>query len=224
MKIIQVKNKITGSQKALDILKDLVDKDTLLLLSGGSSPDVLYELISKEQVLKPGAICLIDERYGFSLHNNSNEKMIKDTNLIAYINKEGIPFFGILKKDISLKETTSEYEKVITNLFKKFPRRVAVMGIGEDGHTAGIKPNLEYDHNRLVSGYEDKGIFGKRITLTFKALSQIERFIVLVFGQNKSKALREMLKSDNQKQIPAAFYSKVHDKVNIITDININID
>ncbi len=211
MKIIKCKDKKEASNKALDLLKDYVDQNSLLLLSGGSSPTLLYKFIAKHRNISLGAVALIDERYGSLMHNNSNEKMISDTGLKDYINKEETPFFRVLNGQ-GMEATVSEYEQTIKKLFQKFPKKLAIAGIGADGHTAGIKPGLEYDHNRLVVGYNDKdGGFGKRITLSFEALSKINKFIILIFGNSKKKAL---------DKLPSSFYNTISAEVIVLTDIN----
>lgn len=218
VKIFRYKDKIEASRKALDLLLQAVNQDTLLLLSGGTSPGMLYRLIVRDKVLKPGAVALVDERFGSSMHLNSNEKMIADTGLADYLDNEGIPFYRILKEG-NMETVTAQYEETVRGLFKKFPKKVAVMGIGADGHTAGIKPGLEYGQSRLVISYDDKnGPFGKRITLTFEALSEVDEFIVLVFGEEKREALEKMLKEQDQCQYPAVFYTKVPAKVKLLTD------
>lgn len=219
VKIFRCKDKIEASRKALEFLLQTVSSDTLLLLSGGTSPDLLYRLIAKSKSLKPGAVALVDERFGQPMHPNSNERMITETGLVGYLNNEGIPFYKILKEG-SMETATVQYEETIRNLFDKFPKKVAIMGIGADGHTAGIKPGLDYDHAKLVVSYDDKnGSFGKRITLTFDALSQIDEFIILVFGEEKREALEKMLQEQGQNKLPAVFYKKFPGKVIILTDI-----
>ncbi len=219
--VVMVKNKIDGSRKALDLLKKVVSKDTLLLLSGGSSPTHLYRLIADEKTLKPGGVVLIDERYGLLMHDKSNEKMIKDSGLLSYLNNEGIPFCGILE-DLSLQETVKQFEIKLGQILNKFPKKVAIMGIGADSHTAGIKPDLEYDHFDLVTCFDDElGYFGKRVTITFEGLMKIDKFILLVFGDNKKQALQNIFKKEDQKHFPAVFYAKASAEVTIITDISV---
>lgn len=222
IEIIKYKNKNEASKKALEFLLKAVDQNTLLLLSGGTSPDLLYQLITQDKTLQPGAVALVDERYGLPMHNNSNEKMIADTGLTSYLAVFEIPFYGILKEE-DMVVAAEHYERIIVDLFKKFPKRVAVMGIGADGHTAGIKPNLEYNHKRLVVSYDDtKGSFGRRITLTFEALARVDEFIILVFGEDKKPALREMFLEKGKELIPAVFYAEYGVKVTLLTDIQID--
>lgn len=219
MEVIRFKDKNEASQKALEVLLNNIDSDTLLFLSGGTSPDLLYRLLAQNKTLKPGAVAMIDERYGLPMHDNSNEKMIISTGFVEYINKEGIPFYGILK-NASIEKVTQAYQQVLQALFKKFTKRVAVMGIGKDGHTAGIKPGLEYDHNRLVVSYDDiSGLFGKRITLTFEALEKVDKFLILVFGEDKKELMEQIFRENDPKKIPAVFYLNTSAEVKIFTDI-----
>lgn len=221
IKIINCKDKDKASKEVLEILLEDINQDTLLLLSGGTSPDLLYKCIVKNGTLKPGAVALIDERFGAPLHNNSNEKMIAETGLLEYFNKAGIEFHFILSNE-EMEESAFKYEQIIKDLFRKFPKKVAVMGIGADVHTAGMKPGLEYDHTRFVVSYDDvNGPFGKRISLTFDALAEIGEFIILTFGENKKEALEKMFQEKDQQQFPAVFFTKIPAKVILITDVDL---
>ncbi|MBI2019170.1 6-phosphogluconolactonase [Candidatus Daviesbacteria bacterium] len=217
IQIVHCKDKIEASKKSLEHLLQIVDKNTLLFLSGGTSPDLLYQLIAQGDGFKAGAVALIDERYGEVMHDNSNEGMIAQTGLTDYINNVGIPCYKILQgKD--LETTANEYEQVIKDLFAKYPKKIAVMGIGADGHTAGIKPGLDYDQSKLVVAFDDKGAFGKRVTLTFKALEKIDEFVILAFGENKKESLQKVFTESDQKKLPASFYNKTTSLVAIYTD------
>lgn len=217
--IIKCMDKNEASQKALEIILSDIDQDTLLLLSGGTSPDLLYRLIAQDRTLKPGAVALIDERFGFPMHDNSNEKMIAETGLVEYLNKERIPFYRILGRN-TLTAAQEYYEQIISDLFKKFSKKVAIMGLGADGHTAGIKPSLKYDHSKLVISYDDAGgLFGQRVTLTFEALNKINEFIILAFGENKRWAIEKMLERPNSEDFPAAYFAGISTKVILLTDI-----
>lgn len=219
IKIISCKDKKEASIKAMERLLKICGKDTLLLLSGGTSPDRLYQMIAQDETLKIGAAALVDERVGLPMHLKSNEKMIADTGLIDYFKNAKIPFYGILKEG-NIESVTLQYEQLIKELFKKFPQKVAIMGIGSDGHTAGIKPGLEYDRSKWVVAYNDKtGPFGKRATLTFEALAEVSEFIILVFKEKK-EALEKILQEQSQQILPAVFFKKTFAKVTIFTDID----
>lgn len=219
VKVIQCSDQKEASKKALNFLMKSVDQDTLLFLSGGSSPKFLYQMIAQNKELKPGAVALVDERFGPPFHINSNEKMIKDMGLVDYLNNEGIPFYGILQNR-DLEETAIVYEKRIKELMKKFSKKVAIMGIGADGHTAGIKPGLGYNHKKLVIAYSGNDSFGSRITLTYEALFCINDFFVLIFGLTKKDILLNLLTGVQKNNLPASFYTKTQAQVFLFTDVN----
>lgn len=198
MRVLHVATEEEGSYRAFAIMKKLVDKETLLLLSGGRSPTLLYELMASSVGFKPGSVALVDERFGPPFHAKSNEKMIKDTGLINYFETLGISFYRILTSRKSREKLARKYNRTMTLLFKKLPKKVAVMGIGEDGHTAGIAPNrgdfknpLFKDKESFALSFNDAhGPYGARITLTFKALRKVDTFIIVAFGKEKRRALK----------------------------------
>src|SRR3989344_1532466 len=139
IEIVKVKDKEEGQVKAHDLLLGLVDKDTLLALSGGTSMDYRAMLVDADDVV-PGAICVVDERYGKPFHKDSNEKLLLDQGVKNFADDKCIETHKILK-GANFEETAKVYDLEIRNLFKRFPKRVGVMGVGTNLHTAGIFPN-----------------------------------------------------------------------------------
>ena len=230
MRIIKVKNPEEGVEVCKKLLYEIVSKNTVLFLSGGSTPKVLYQKLAEEGKLKAGAVALVDERFGERLHENSNEKMISETGLVNYLSKQNIRFYPILDNK-NMEESTSDYDETVRYLFNYFPKSIGILGVGVDGHTAGLPAIAEIsqrilnDKSSLVSFYDDQESFYKqRITLTFLGLSKLDEIIVLVFGKDKKKALRQMFKTDSITQIPARFLTQpeISNKVILITDQNIN--
>ncbi|MBI3984496.1 MAG: 6-phosphogluconolactonase [Candidatus Levybacteria bacterium] len=219
MKIIKVKDAGEGVDKAKSFIYKYSNSQTALFLSGGLTPKALYQTLSTDKKLKAGAVAVVDERFGLPFHDNSNEKMIKDSHLFEYLKSTNTLVFTVLNgKDID--NTTKDYEKIISRLFKSYKQKIAILGIGEDGHTAGI-PKGYYNSNELVIKIDDfPSEFRKRITLTFKALEQMDRLIVLVFGENKKKVLNEMFKKGLLEELPARFYlqKEISQKTILITD------
>ena len=211
------------------IIYSSVDSKTLLFLSGGKTPQELYADFAKEKKLSVGAVALVDERFGFANHSGSNEKMMRKTGLPSYLEEMGIEFFPILRSHLEgvkldLEGTAQAYDKTVLQLMRRFEKKVAIMGIGEDGHTASLPAGIQnsnFKNQNYVIGIENfPGEFRKRITLTFKALSEMNKLIVLVFGENKKNALKKMFEKGSIGEIPARFYSKpeIAAKTLLITD------
>lgn len=232
--IATVKNQEQGIQAAKAVLDTLVDPRTVLFLSGGTTPKPLYEQLAKEGTA-PGAVAEVDERYGPLGHSTSNQLMIEQTGLRAYLAQHGIPYSGILQDGLTLEQTADAYNKVVEGLLRRYGRSIAVLGIGDDGHTSGIAPNrpgLSADKagftnpifsqkDRLVSAFDDTtGSFGKRVTTTFKALGEMTLLMPLVFGEKKQTALQKIFTKGSVEEIPARFYLRpsIASKTLFITD------
>lgn len=232
IKIIQVKNSEEGVEVCKKLLYEMVSKTSVLFLSGGSTPKVLYEILAKEQKLNVGAVAMVDERSGKKLHDNSNELMIKNTHLLSFLQKSNTKFYPVLQNE-EMQNTALQYDETVRYLFNYFQKSVAILGIGADGHTAGI-PAIEEisqkildDKSSLVNFYDHKeSFYKKRITLTFLGLSKLDQIIVLVFGKDKKKALKLMFThsagsgQESIAQIPARFLREkgIAEKVILITD------
>src|SRR6266566_3671143 len=101
MQQLSVQNIDQGIEQAKKILYEKVDKKTVLFLSGGKSPKSLYQELAIEKKLHPAALALVDERYGQLMHDNSNELLLRRTNLLNYMRSEQIPFHHILQENLS---------------------------------------------------------------------------------------------------------------------------
>ena len=229
MQEIIVSSPAEGIQKAKELLYHKVTPDSALFLSGGSTPKPLYEQLAHERKLYPRAVGMIDERYGKPMHENSNEKMIADSGFLPYLYSIHCPVYHMLKEDTPMKELLAAYDKRLIALVMNIPHKLAIMGIGTDGHIAGIAPNRDDFHNpifdekdiTLVNSFTDeKGSFGTRITLTFDGLSLMDEFIILAFGENKKEALRKMKEQGTEQEVPARFFLRenIESKAILITD------
>lgn len=223
IKVVKVKDKDEGQQKAHELLKKLVDQSTLLALAGGNSPDY-RKMIVQPGDINPGVIMVTDERYGEQFHKDSNELLLKQSGIKECTDEKCIEAHKILT-GIGFLESAARYDEVVSGLFKRFKNRVGVMGIGSDLHTAGIFPNSEATTSKeyVVAEVVDNQ-FPKRISLTLKALGEFSAFIVLAFGKDKEASLRKLMdsKENDIQKYPAVFYRESKIPAYLITDINYN--
>lgn len=120
---------------------------------------------------------------------------------------------------LSLGRTSAaiEYDNRLRSLFADFSKSIGILGIGADGHTAGIagnrkdfkNPLFEKEiMNNIVSDFNDKlGIFGERISMTFLGLSMLDFLFVLVFGKAKQNALSKMFAHGSLEDVPSRFFT-----------------
>lgn len=229
--IVVVPDASVGCNFASKIVTNLVDSRTVLYLSGGRTPQSLYHDLARAEHVSPGAVGLVDERYGPKFHKNSNEKMIVETELVKYLSLRDVPFYPILGKGATREETAHLYDEQLRANNALFQKSMAILGIGSDGHTAGIPAKKTvtisaedeklYTTYELAAAYHDTtGMYGERVTMTFLALSLLDLLVVLVFGEDKQHALKEMFSTGSEEDIPSRFYTRpeIAGKTVILTD------
>ncbi len=236
--ICPVTDEKSGIAVVLSLLHALLDKQTVLYLSGGRTPKTLYGEIARGEKLHPGAVAMVDERYGDPMHENSNERMLSESALLRFATILNIPFHQILRPGLSREERSDEYDQKVRTLLSQYKQHVAILGIGMDGHTAGIPSKASLgvkgqdaetfvldlagkSKDRMVIDYDDKsGFYKERITMTFQGLSMMDILIVLVFGKDKKPALELLFSDGPEADIPSRFFKRtdIASKTLVITD------
>lgn len=222
-------NQHAGYDLAKTILYELLDRKTVLYLSGGNTPKILLEQLAKEETLIAGAVGMVDERFGPKFHDKSNEKMIQETGFLRYLQMRDISFYPILQ-GMSREKTAATYDEKLRTLNATYQKSIAILGIGSDGHTSSLAPNrpdfsnpmfTDAQKHLLVSEFDDpKSFYGERVGMTFLGLSMQDILIILAFGEEKKKTLELVFTDGPEIEIPARFFkrSDIAPKTIIITD------
>ncbi len=200
-------------------------KKTLLFLSGGSNANLYGYLAGylNHYELPLLFIAQIDERFQPNQALEINAEQIRKTGLWKVCGEKGIPYYIISQKG-SVETASKEYRKTIEDLWEKLDYIIAVLGIGEDCHTAGLIPGYEKDWNTdsYVVGYDLKlGKFRKRITITPKLMEKFDYALIVAKGAKKKEAIKNALKKENLQNLnkyPAVIIQKIP-KLDLFTDI-----
>ncbi len=190
-------------------------KKVLRFVSGGSVVPIEV-LVSKKIKLNNKNqlfVFLADERFGPIGHRNSNSLLLESSG------------FNIPKANIVPVLTgrnflvTAKYLRlVLKDLFDSCDYKVGVFGIGADGHTSGIMPHSEAIHiDELVCAYETPE--HDRVTITPKAINQIDEAFVYAVGENKWSALEKLKENIPIEEEPAQVLKKIPN-LKIYTDYN----
>ena len=94
----------------------------------------------------------------------------------------------------------------------------AVLGMGDDGHTASLFPGsagLQEDRGPVAAVEEHAGF--RRLTLTLPTLRRARRLVFLVTGSGKHDALQRVLGRDDSG-LPAAVVSRAGRRVLWLVD------
>ncbi len=187
-------------------------KKVLWLLSGGSNLPASVEVMDNVSAAlsKNLTVSLIDERFGEEGHPDSNW-----TKLLAagFDVKQG-SLLPILKPGLNFEQTVERFQKILKDGRENNQTVIVQLGIGEDGHVAGILPDspAALEKKDLVCGYQSQPFL--RLTATFPAIKKADIIYAFAFGSNKQAALVSLqskkispIKQPDQilKQIPKAF-------------------
>ncbi len=169
----------------------LAEGAVLLLLSGGSASGVYQELANiLDLELEPGQLVvgLVDERYDLNPdHADANDRLVRASGLVARLEELGAIYTPVLHGH-PLAEEVAQYNYQLTQFIQHEQRQIiVVLGIGPDGHIAGILPDNNaalfkerFESESLVAGYANDSPFPQRITATFPLLRLASVAIVLV--------------------------------------------
>lgn len=195
------------------LVHELADgRRVLWLVSGGSNVLASVHIMDSipPKLSENLSIMLVDERYGEPGHADSNWAQL----LQAGFKGDKATLLPALEEGLSFKRTIERYNQLATRALDDNEVVIAQLGIGDDGHLAGILPGspAAVETDALVVGYKSDPY--TRLTLTFAALRHITAAYAFAFGDNKRKALkilqRQSLPLGEQpaqilKQLPKAY-------------------
>ena len=183
-----------------------------LVLSGGSTPKGVYELLGSVGYRSRIAWDKVhffwgDERCVPPSSPESNFRMAQES-LVAKI---PIPAENVhrIAGEQRPTEAARAYEMEIQNFFSLEPGEFPafdfiLLGIGGDGHTASLFPGTTALHvtDRIVTEVYVEKIKAHRITMTFPTINNSRSICFVVEGKNKAVVLRE-IREDTGNAYPA---------------------
>ena len=169
----------------------------LWILTGGSNIKVCVSVMAalEAENLDNLTMVLTDERFGAPGHADSNFFQLHQAGLM----ERGATFVDMLYGG-SFEETVKVSADAMEHIFANSKTIIALIGMGPDGHIAGILPHSPAAVNDEVwmIGY-DGGQF-QRFTLTPFALSHIHECFVGTFGAERKVPLETL----HDKMLPIA--------------------
>ncbi len=170
-------------------------QNILIALSGGRSPIPLLEKLSNAELdFSKITFTLVDERIVPTDNKDSNEHLLK-TYLLKN-NAKNARLIGLVDTDLNNEKILTDANNKIANI------DLAILGMGEDGHTASIFPCSKelnkalHDNSNYVITNPETAPYS-RISLTLNALINIPVLILSINGGTKLKVVTEANKGDN---------------------------
>lgn len=190
-----------------------------LVVSGGTSPAGVFAELAKTTLNWPGVhVILSDERWVPPEHEDSNEKLVRETLLAG--EAQDASLLPVYRPDVTIEERCSEISEEL--LQAPFPFACALLGMGEDGHFASLFPDaenlqegLDVDSRQLCIPVQTAASPHPRVSLTLSALSRSDEIVLLIFGDAKRDVYEAARTSTNgtpvshllrQKRAPVRVY------------------
>lgn len=197
------------------------------VLSGGSSPRKLYELLASKKYQNKIAwnktyFFFGDERFVPEHDSQRNSKMIRDV-LLEPLKISKSHIFNIDTSGTP-EEAAEKYQRSIELHFHNKPIEFDfnLLGLGDNSHTASLFPNTSIleETEAIVKSVFVKEVDMYRITMTAPLINQSRHVVFLVFGVGKAEAVFHILRdqSGSENQYPARLITKDEKKVQWFLD------
>jgi 6-phosphogluconolactonase/glucosamine-6-phosphate isomerase/deaminase len=161
----------------------------LWLLSGGSGAAIAVAASQRLAGvdLTNLSITMTDERYGSLGHPDENWQQIMDAGFVA----PGATLYRPLSGH-AIADTAAAWGDWLMNALDNADFSIGVFGIGNDGHTAGIKP-----HTSATTSTQPIAAFTgddfERLTITFPVIKRLDEVVIQASGSDKTAIIHELL-------------------------------
>lgn len=168
-------------------------------LSGGSTPEPAYRALAGANLSWPLiTFMLVDERFVPPDDAASNEGMLRRA--LASPLAHGARLLPLFAPDLAMAADKAN------ELYAREQIDIAVMGMGDDGHTASWFPGM-VDLDKALDGNAARAVIAvhapaaagaaDRLTMTRGAIARAGAVILLITGQGKRARLEQALANDD---------------------------
>ena len=207
------------------ILEKEQDKEILLLLAGGSAFAV-YDAISPQWLSDHLTLAMTDDRFSHEMDVN-NSHILQATDFYnECVNADAFYIPTEVWDEEEPEQLAERFERGLKQWRADFPKGVviAVFGMGEDGHTAGMIPGsakLFENTEKWVVGYTTpNNEYHERVTITMSFIKQnVDHAVAFISGEKKRPALDRLLAKDGDLDKTSARILRELKDVQIFTDI-----
>lgn len=174
--------------------------DARIVVSGGSTPERCFELLSGMELDWPRVhVMLSDERWVPADDDNSNERLVRDKLLVDQANAAQL--LAVHRAD----QTVAQRAESLQDSQPANGFTCSLLGMGEDGHFASLFPGattldegLNPNGDRFYLPVTTAASPHPRLSMTLSALLQSDEIQLLFFGDDKMSVYRDALSVDSE--------------------------
>ncbi|MGR9092086.1 MAG: 6-phosphogluconolactonase [Gammaproteobacteria bacterium] len=192
---------LAAAERIVELLSKRLDNndEASLVVSGGTSPARCLSALSGANLeWERVQVALSDERWISPDHDDSNEKMVRETLLVG--NAASATLLSIYAAGVSPEERCDQLQDPLPVL----PFACSLVGIGTDGHFASLFPDaanlafaMDVECERLYVPVDTAASPHRRISMTLAGISRSDEVALLFFGEDKLAVYKEAQASSN---------------------------
>lgn len=209
------------TKKILKLAEKAIDKRGAFhfITAGGTTPNRCYQLLSEANAdWKNWHIYMGDERVLPFLNPDRNSQAL----LQHWLNHNDIPVKQVhfINTEAGIEKSAETYADIIESI-ERFD--LALLGMGEDGHTASLFPEHEFadsvkligDEGLVIMEFDSPKPPSERVSLNYSAFSKVKRVCKVITGESKAPVVKAWLSGED---FPIAKVSGKHDEVWLSSD------
>ncbi|MBG9980781.1 glucosamine-6-phosphate deaminase [Facklamia sp. DSM 111018] len=226
MNIKIFKNSDEASQAVFELYKNKKEEGaTVFGLATGSTPEKLYQLMSDSDLdFSESTSINLDEYVGLGSEHPQSYAYFMNQHLFRHKPFKESHLPNGLAKDLD--QETRRYDEVIANN----PIDLQLLGLGSNGHIGFNEPGSSFDsqtqhvqltestisdNQRFFSSEEE--VPKEAISMGIASILSAKEIVIMAFGLNKAKAVKEMIQGPMTEAIPASALQQ-HRKVHVFLD------
>jgi 6-phosphogluconolactonase len=207
---VEIRVEENPAEVVAGLLVDAASAGGDLVLTGGSTPKLAYEIASRAGAdWSSATVWFSDERCVPPESGLSNFRMANEA-LLGRLDRGVRPTVMRMEGELGPDAGSASYEASVRERLGSEPRwDLLLLGLGPDAHCASLfpgKPEVQ-ERSRLVTGVPLAGMEPQvpRLSLTLPALNSGRLTVFLVTGADKAQAVARAFAATPDADSPAAF-------------------
>jgi 6-phosphogluconolactonase len=193
------------------------NKKVLWLIAGGSVTKIAASVCGKlqDRNLANLSVTLTDERFVPQNDPDSNWRQLEKSGFML----NGAKLYPVLNGS-DIEESTKNYDDSLKQLLGNTTYKIALFGMGADGHIAALFPGFAQLHETkkyALSFNNSPKPPAQRMTMTPTAIEKLDEAVLFAVGDEKKSAIDKLTQNVSPDEQPAQILKKLP-KVTIFND------